>query len=59
MPTPAQNAATAKYVKNRMRQFIVRCNNEKDADVIAYLEGCDNITEEVKRLVRDKLNNSE
>lgn len=55
MATPAQVNATVKYIKNHMRQFVIRCNKETDADVIEYLEGCGNITEEVKRLVREKI----
>lgn len=55
MPTPAQNRATAQYVKTHMRQFVIRCNRDKDADVIEYLEGCGNVTAEVKRLVRQEL----
>ena len=56
MATQAQINATVKYVKNKMRQFVVRCNKETDADVIEYLESCENITEEVKRLVRKEIN---
>ena len=55
MSTPAQVKATVKYVKNNMRQFVVRCGNDKDADVIEYLEGCGNVTAEVKRLVREEI----
>ncbi len=55
MATKAQVNATTKYIKEHMRQFVVRCNKEADADVIEYLEGCGNITEEVKRLVRERI----
>ena len=33
----AQVKATTKYIKNHMRTFVCRCNNETDADVIRYL----------------------
>lgn len=55
MPTPAQVRATTNYIRNHMRQFVLRCNNERDADVIAYLEGCGNVNGELKRLVRDEI----
>lgn len=55
MPSAAQNRATIKYVKTHMRQFVVRCNNERDKDIIDYLEGCGNVTAEVKRLVREEI----
>lgn len=55
MASPAQIKASTRYIQNHMRQFVIRCNNERDKDVIDYLESCDNITEEVKRLVREKI----
>lgn len=55
MVSQARIDATTKYIKNHMRQFVVRCNNVKDADVIEYLENCGNITETVKRLVREEI----
>lgn len=55
MVSPSQVKATTNYIKRHMRQFVVRCNNEKDADVIAYLEGCKNVTAEVKRLIREEM----
>lgn len=55
MPTPAQVRATTNYIRNHMRQFVLRCNNEKDEDVITYLEGCGNVNAELKRLVRAEL----
>ncbi len=55
MPSAAQNKATTQYIKRHMRQFVIRCNNEKDIDVIEYLESCGNINAEVKRLVREEI----
>ena len=55
MAIPAQSKATTKYIKTHMRQFVIRCHNERDADVIEYLEGCGNIQGEVKRLVREEI----
>lgn len=59
MPTSAQVKATTKYIKTHMRQFVLRCSNERDADVIAYLEGCGNVNAELKRLVREELERKE
>ena len=55
MATSAQSKATTKYIKTHMRQFVIRCHNERDADVIKYLEGCGNLQGEVKRLVREEI----
>lgn len=55
MPTPAQTRATTKYIREHMRQFVLRCNNERDADVIAYLESCGNVNAKLKELVRKEI----
>lgn len=58
MPTPAQNKATTKYIKTHLRQFVLRCHNERDKDVIDYLESCGNVNGEIKRLVRQEIDNT-
>lgn len=55
MVTAARVKATTKYIKNHMRTFVCRCNNETDADVIRYLEECGNVNAEIKRLVRKEI----
>lgn len=55
MPSPAQTKAVTKYIKTHMRSFVCRCNNEKDADVIEYLENCGNVNAEIKRLIRKEI----
>lgn len=55
MSSSAQTKAVTKYIKTHMRQFVCRCNNEKDGDVIEYLEGCGNVNAEIKRLVREEI----
>lgn len=55
MVTAARVKATTKYIKNHMRTFVCRCNNETDADVIRYLEECGNVNAEIKRLVRKEM----
>lgn len=59
MATAAQVKATTNYIKSHMRQFVVRCNNNSDRDVIDYLEGCGNVTAEIKRLVRKEIEESQ
>ena len=55
MATAAQTKATVKYIKNHMRTFVCRCNNETDKDVIEYLENCGNVNAEIKRLIRKEI----
>lgn len=59
MATAAQVKATTNYIKNHMRQFVVRCNNNSNRDVIDYLEECGNVTAEIKRLVRKEIEESQ
>ena len=55
MPTAAQNKATAKYIKTHMRRFVLSCNNERDADIIEFLERSGNVNALLKALVREKI----
>ena len=51
----AQAKATTKYIKNHMRSFTVRFNNEREADEIAWLESQENVTATIKRLIREEM----
>lgn len=55
MVSPAQSKATTKYIKTHLRQFVMRCNNERDADIIEYLESQESMNAELKRLVREEI----
>lgn len=55
MPTPAQNRATAKYIKNHTRRFTLQCNKKTDADIIEYLESADNYNRLLKEMIREKI----
>lgn len=55
MVSAARVKATTKCIKTRKGQFVCRCHNERDKDVIDYLEGCDNVDAEIKRLVRQEI----
>ena len=55
MATAAQTKATVKYIKEHTRRFVLQCNAEKDADVIAYLESRGNVNAFLKELVREKM----
>lgn len=55
MPTPAQNRATAKYIKNHTRRFTLQCNKETEADIIEYLEASGNYNLLLKRIIREHM----
>ena len=55
MPTPAQNAATAKYIKNHMRRWVLQVHREYDSDIVEFLEAQDNVNKYLKGLVRDDM----
>ena len=51
MSSPAQVAATAKYIKNHTRRFTIQLSNERDAAMIAHLEAQPNVTQYIKALI--------
>ncbi|MEC4294032.1 hypothetical protein [Adlercreutzia shanghongiae] len=55
MATPAQVAATTKYIKNHTRRFTIQFHKDNEADVISYLESQGNVTQYIKQLVRDDM----
>ena len=55
MTTPAQVAATTKYIKNKMRRFTIQFHKENEADVIDHLERQENVTQYIKRLIRNDM----
>lgn len=53
----ARNRATANYIRNHTRRFVLQCHNEKDADVIAYLEAYPgSVNALLKQLIRERIN---
>jgi hypothetical protein len=52
MVTEAQAKASAKYVRERCRTYVLRCNRDSDADVIAALSSQPNVAGYLKSLVR-------
>ncbi|WP_282191912.1 hypothetical protein [Adlercreutzia caecimuris] len=56
--TAAQTAAVTKYIKNNMRQFVLRFHREKEAEEIAFLESKENVTQYIKQLIRDDMRKS-
>lgn len=52
MTTPAQAKATAKYIKERTKTFVMRCNLRTDADIVEHLASKDNVAGYLKGLVR-------
>lgn len=55
MASPAQTKATTKYIKEHTRTYVMRCNIEKDADLIAHLSEQPNVAGYLKRLVREDM----
>ncbi len=55
MATPAQVAATNKYIKTHMRRFTLQCNRKTEADIIEYLESFDNYNKVLKDLIRNEI----
>ena len=53
--TEAQKRAKAKYFKKQYRQVVIKLNKVTDADLIAYVEGLENMQGEVKRLMRARV----
>lgn len=52
----ARSRATTKYIKSHTRRWTIQCNNDTDADVIAYLEGYEgSVNALVKQLVRQHI----
>ena len=52
MVSKAQAQSSAKYVRERCRTYVLRCNRDSDADVIALLDGQPNKAGYLKALVR-------
>lgn len=55
MVSKAQSRATTQYIKQHMRQYVVRFQNEQEADMIAWLDASGNVTQTIKRLVRAEM----
>lgn len=55
MTTPAQAKATAKYIKEHTKTFVMRCNLRTDADIIEHLAAKDNVAGYLKALVRNDI----
>ena len=52
----AHVAASIKYNKNNVKQIKLNLNRKTDADIIKYLEQCDNVQGLIKDLIRKDMN---
>lgn len=52
MASEAQRRATARYIKQRTRQYLIHCNVETEADIIARLDSVENKAGYIKGLIR-------
>ena len=55
MVSKAQSKATTQYIKKHMRQYVVRFQNEAEADMIEWLDALGNVTQTIKRLIREEM----
>lgn len=55
MATEAQRRATAKYDKTHVKGIYLKLNKEWDADIIQYLNDCDNVQKLIKELIRAEM----
>lgn len=59
MASPAQTKATAKYIKENVKRYVVLCNVKTEADMIAYLDSQPNKNAFVKSLIRERMQRDE
>lgn len=55
MASEAQKRAIRKYQKENLKQVSLKLHKEKDADIIKWLEGVGNVSEYIKKLIRDEM----
>lgn len=48
-------AITTKYQKNHTRAYTIRCHNDNEQDMIAYLDSQENISKTIKGAIREKM----
>ena len=53
MATKAQSRASAKYDKTHTKGIYLKLNKETDADIIEFLNNCDNVQGTIKELLRN------
>ena len=53
MASEAQKRASAKYDKGHTKGIYLKLNTKKDADIIEFLNGVDNVQGYIKNLIRN------
>lgn len=48
----AQKRATAKYIKHNVKRYVVQLNKNTDGDLVAFMEGVDNVNGFFKDCIR-------
>lgn len=56
MVSAARSKATTNYIKNHTHRYIMQCHNEKDADIIEFMDTVENRNEFMKQAIRAKIN---
>lgn len=59
MASPAQTKATAKYIRENVKRYVVLCNQKTEADMIAFLDAQPNKNAFVKSLIRERMREKE
>lgn len=59
MATDAQKRAVMKYDATNTRQIKLKLNKKTDADILAYIDGLDNVQGYIKQLIRDDMKRQE
>lgn len=52
-----KNFDSSGYIREKYRQFVLKLEREKDAGIIQHLEDQKNVTEYVRNLISEDLNN--
>lgn len=55
----SQSLATTKYIKNHQRRFTISFHNDNDAEIIAWLEGKENVKRYIAELVEKDMKENE
>lgn len=58
MKSDARRRAVAKYQKRNIITKVVKLNRKTDSDILRYLEQIDNFQGFVKKLIREKIDES-
>ena len=50
-----QKGYAEKYEKANIKRYVLKVNKNTEGDIIAFLEGLNNVQGEIKRLIREEI----